>query len=143
MPCGDITDTLKITLDDKERVSAYTLNKRTCGGAVGQEALISDWLRNRPADEVLTVTSDVFLDAHHTTNQVQEYLLLKHFLAVQRGLAIMFGRQPGGVNDYCTVETIEHSPDGTELIAHLHSDAMTDEIKSCGRCCGTKQHLKR
>ncbi len=141
MPCSDITDTLKITLDHTERVVRYSLTKRSCGDAVGRKALITKWLKNRQADEVLAIPADVFLKAHPTKSKTWAYLLVKHFLAVQSGLAIMLGRQSGGVNDYCTVEAIEYGPDGIELTAHIRVDAMTDKIQACQSCCGSKQLL--
>ena len=138
MPCHDITDTLKIRLDDQDRIIRYSLIKRSCGGAVGQKSLIIKWLQNRSAEEVLGLTAEAILNAHPTRSHTWEYLLIKHFLAVQSGLAILLGRQSGSSSDSCTAEAIEYGPEGTTLTAHVRVDAMTDQIKACQSCCGAK-----
>jgi hypothetical protein len=141
VPCHDITDTLKIRLDDQDRIVRYSLIKRSCGGAVGRRALIGRWLKNRSAGEVLSFSAEVFLSTQPTRSKTWQYLLIKHFLAVQSGLAILLGRQSGSSHDYCTAESIEYGPEGTTLIAHVRVDAMTDQIKACQSCCGAKQHV--
>jgi hypothetical protein len=60
---------------------------------------------------------------------------------VRSGLAILLGREAGSVADYCTVETIVYGPDGLELTAYIHIDAMTEQIKACQSCCGLKQKI--
>lgn len=138
MPCNDITDKLKILLDHNDRVIKYALRKKTCGGEVGRKALIGKWLKNRPAEDVLDSSVEKILKAHPTKSDIQEYLIIKHFLAVQSGLAIMLGKRSGGLKDYCTVDSIEHGPEGILLNAEIDVEGMTDEIRACGNCCGTK-----
>jgi hypothetical protein len=128
----------KITLDHNERIVHYSLTKRSCGGAVGRKSLITKWLKNRHAEDVLNTPAESFLRAHPTRGKTWAYLFAKHFLAVQSGLAIMLGRESGGVKDYCTVESIEYGHDGIELTAHIRVDAMTDRIQACQSCCGAK-----
>jgi hypothetical protein len=52
----------------------------------------------------------------------------------------MLGQKTGRPDDFCTINTITHGPDGVELLAELNIDVITEEIKACGRCgtCGTK-----
>jgi len=134
MPCKDITDHLRIRLDANDRISRYALRKLSCGGAVGNQSLIMDWLENKTAEEVLESQADTLLDAHNVTDEIEEYLLLKHFLAVKAGLSIMLGRESGGIEDYCRVEAIRCSPQGTEIVAQISVEGMTDQIQACGRC---------
>ena len=138
MPCKDITDWLRIKVDANDNFEKYIMKKLTCGATVGQRPLIIKWLKGKPAVEIVELTTDQLLDAHPTRNDIDEFLHLKHFLAVRRGLAIMLGHETGTTDDWCTVESIEHSEQGTELVAHLTVDGMTDEIKACGRCCITE-----
>jgi hypothetical protein len=134
MPCKDITDHLRIRLDADDRITRYALRKLSCGGAVGNQSLIIDWLENKSAEEVIASSPDVILDSHEITDEIDEYLFLKHFLAVKAGLSIMLGKDSGGIEDYCQIEAIRHGPNGTELLAHISVEGMTAEIQACGRC---------
>lgn len=134
MPCKDITDHLRIRLDASDKIVRYALRKLSCGGAVGNQSLIIDWLENKTPEEVLDASPASILDSHKVTDEIEEYLLLKHFLAVKAGLSIMLGRESGSVEDYCKLEAIRYSPQGTEIIAQISVEGMTDEIKACGNC---------
>ena len=138
MPCKDITDILKIYLDPEGRFLRYKLRKKTCGGEVGRESLIEKWLKGRTSESLLDIQPAVVLEAHPTRSDVREYLVIKHFLTIQAALATMLGRQAGGRGDYCTIESIEYGPEGTRLVAHIDVQGMTEEIKACRRCCGSK-----
>ncbi len=134
MPCKDITDHLRIRLDGQDRITRYALRKLSCGGAVGNQSLILDWLENKTAEEVLSANPEEILNSHNVSDEIEEYLLLKHFLAVKAGLSIMLGRESGSVEDYCQLEAIRSSPQGTEIIAHIAVEGMTAEIQACGKC---------
>ncbi|MCH7690496.1 MAG: hypothetical protein IIA17_05570 [candidate division Zixibacteria bacterium] len=134
MPCKDITDHLRIRLDTKDRVSRYALRKLSCGGAVGNQSMIIDWLENKQIEDILSADIGQFLDQHRTDDEIEEYLLIKHFLAVRAGLSMYVGRESGAVKNYCQVEAIRSSDSGTEILAHIAVEGMTDEISACGRC---------
>lgn len=138
MPCNDITDIVQIRLDENDRVTDYALNKRTCGGTVGEDKLIGPWLFRRTAGQVVETTLEQFLGKLRTTSDLKEYLALKHFLAVRTALEIAAGRESGGLRDHCTLESIEYGPEGIEILAHLDVKALTGEIESCKNCCGSK-----
>ncbi len=139
MPCNDITDYLTLTIGPDDRIVDYSLHKRTCGGAVGEEKLIGPWLFKRTVAQILDTTLDAFHAKLRTRQDLKEYLALKHFLSVQAALAIFVGRETGRVADRCTVEAIEYGPDGVRMAAHLDVKAMTDEIAACKNCCGSKE----
>lgn len=134
MPCNDITDILKILLDSSDRVLKYTLIKKSCGKRVGGRSLIINWLKGSRAKDVINASAGTFLDAHKVTDPIEEFLILKHFLAVKEGLSILLGEKAGGVNNYCTVDTIRYGPNGIEIIAFIKSEMMTDQIKACAQC---------
>ncbi|HWR81672.1 MAG TPA: hypothetical protein VN285_00055 [Candidatus Deferrimicrobium sp.] len=138
MPCGDVTDILTIAVDSQGVVKRYSLRKQTCGGEVGRQALIGKWLHGRPVEEVLATPSGDFVKSHPNVSGTWEYLLLKHFLAVQSGLAVALGRQPGGVSEPCVLESLTFDAEGLELTALIKSDAVTSKIQACRSCCGTK-----
>jgi hypothetical protein len=91
-------------------------------------------LENKTAEEILATRPADVLSAHNVKSEIDEYLVLKHFLAVKAGLAIMLGRESGSTTNYCQLEAIRSSPQGTEIIAHISVEGMTEEIKACGNC---------
>jgi len=140
MPCGDITDILTVKLDPEDRVIDYSLTKRTCGGKVGKVRLIKKWLIGKNAKLVTTTDHVDFQRDIKVRSDLNEYIHLKHFLAVKKGLSVMLGLDSGGPDDRCTVENIVYGPEGTEMMAHINVDGVVDDIKSCGpNCC--KQSL--
>ncbi len=134
MPCKDITDHLRIRLDADDRVSRYALRKLSCGGAVGNQSMIIDWLENQKIEDILSADIGQFLDKHQADDEIEEYLLIKHFLAVRAGLAMYIGQESGAVKNYCQVEAIRSSETGTEILVHIAVEGMTDDIAACGRC---------
>ena len=139
MPCGDITDYLELTIAADDKVIDYSLNKRTCGGAVGEDRMLGPWLFKRTASQVIDTTLEDFFAKLRTHDDLKEYLVLKHFLAVRTALEIYAGRQSGGLSDHCTIEAIEYGPDEVRIAAHLDVRGLTDEIQACKNCCGSKQ----
>ncbi len=142
MPCNDITELLKIKLDHDNRIINYQLIKKSCGGDVGEKGLILDWLKKFTADELLSLAPDTFLQENQVDDEITEYLMLKSFLAVRSGIAILLGKEAGGKTDFCTVDSIKYGPKAMILTAVIKIDALTDEIKSCGNNCGIKQLRK-
>ena len=143
MPCNDITDSLKILLDPEDRLQKYALRKKTCGSDVGRRSLLLKWFRNKSAEEILALSPEALFLEYPTNSKTWEYLYVKHFLAVKSGLSIMLGKEPGGINDYCTVDSIEYTPEGTIIQVEISVEGMTDDIKACGNCnsCGSvKSH---
>lgn len=142
MPCDDITEVLRVVLDDNDRIASYELNKRTCGRAVGEVSLLAEWVAGRAAEDVLAADLDAFLDAFPTEDEAEEFLYLKHFFALRMGLLVLTGAEPGGAGEPCAIASMGYGPEGTELIAHLRVEVLASQISSCGRCgkgCGSKK----
>lgn len=142
MPCQDITDVLQLRIDDTGQLNKYWLRKRSCGGAVGERSLIFDWAQKQTSEAIVNMNvADFLRDFEQTDDEVYEYLLIKHFFAVQSGLAILLGKGTGTPTDFCTIDYIEHGPQGIDLVAYLRMDVITEQIQACGRCgshCSTK-----
>ncbi len=139
MPCNDITDLLKILVDQNDKFIRYTLRKKTCGGDVGRRAMLTEWLKNKSINEILELSPQALFDKFPTKSKTWEYLYLKHFIAIKSGLAIIIGENSGGIKDFCTVDSVEYTSDGITLLAELSAEGMSDEIKACSGCatCGT------
>lgn len=143
MPCNNISDVLELTIGSDDKIVDYSLTKLSCGGAVPASRTIKTWLSNITIDELLEVKPEQFLDAHPTDDEVLEYLLLKHFFSARAGAAAILGKDPFGAEGFCTIETISQTSEGLKARASIKIDAITDEIKSCGRCCGSKNPIPR
>lgn len=141
MPCSDVTEVLRLILDPKERVVNYALNKRTCGGGVGDPSLIAYWVNGRLCSEILETSPHDFLRMNPTQDTIQEFLRLKHFFAVQGGLKSFIGLESGGPHDSCALDKVAYKSDGTtELTIEVKVKVITEKIQGCGSCgsCGTK-----
>ena len=136
MPCTDITDRLELTIDSNDRIVRYSLNKLTCGGSVGEESMLKRWVTGKKVSDVMHTTVDTF---HATLSKkisdIKEYLALKHFIAIQTGLAVMIGNKAGSLEDSCTVECIEYNGANTTLVVHINVNLITDKIVACKSCC--------
>ncbi len=139
MPCKDITDSLKILVDSNDKFVRYKLTKKTCGGDVGRKAMLTKWLKDRSISEILELSPEQLFKEFPTKSSTWEYLYLKHFIAIKSGLSIMIGENSGGVEDFCTVDSIEYTPDGMILLAELSAGGMNAEIAACAGCgtCGS------
>ncbi len=144
MPCQDITEVLTLELDGEDRLQSYTLLKQTCGGGVGEKSLLATQLQHRPAMDILdTDSDDILANCAVPAESVEAFLHLKHFFAVQGGLAALLGLEPGGPKDICAIDTIEYHADGTSLTALVHIDVVAEKIKRCNNCrCSTVKKKK-
>ncbi len=138
MPCSDVTEILTITLDPEERITHYTLSKRTCGGGVGNSSLLRKWISNRSANEVLSATPELVLASLPTRSTTWEFLTVKHLLAVQCGLKALLGFSDSGPADTCRIVNVSCGAEGTRMEADIRVDVVTSRITACGFCgnCG-------
>lgn len=134
MPCGDVSEILTIHLNPQEQLVRYTLTKQTCGGAVGDTALLEKWLQNRPAEQIVRLDHATCLAAHKTGDETEAFLLLKHLFAVQSGLAAYLGHESADVQAACAIDTIECDVEGTAVTARLRPDVLADKIERCSGC---------
>lgn len=143
MPCGDVTEILRLILDKKDRVVRYGLHKKTCGGSVGDPSLVEFWARGRSSAEIINTSPEHFLQKNPTDDIIQEFLRLKHFFALQNALKVLFGVEAGGLKASCIVDKIVYTFEGIEFTAQIKVHVLARQIKACGSCmsCGTKNIL--
>ena len=141
MPCSDVTELLTIELDREERVKSYSLTKRTCGGAMGRDSLILKLIRNRSVSELLALPAHLFYGEIQFSSDLKEMVYLKHYFAVQAGLAAYVGKQAKASRGECTLESVIFGSDGIELTGLVNVDMSTNKISACGGCaaCGSKK----
>ena len=141
MPCNDVTEILRLSLDPDDRVISYSLSKLSCGGAVPGRSLIRKWVKHQTVADILQLNPKQVIDDVKSEDPIEEYLHLKHLFAIQLALTTFLGGQAGRPDDACVINTISNSPDGTELLVELKVNVLTDKIKACGLCdtCGTDE----
>ena len=134
MPCNDLTEVLRLTLDQNDRVVGYSLSKLSCGGTVAGRSLIRKWVKHRTVSDILQLNPKQILDDIRVEDPLEEYLHLKHLFAIKTALTTFLGKQAGRPSDTCVINTVSTSPDGTELLVELKVDLLTSRIKACGLC---------
>ena len=144
MPCNDVTEIIQIAVDADDRLTAYAFTKKSCGQAVGALSLLSDHLPGKTINEILEIAPEFFLQQYTATEEIEEFLALKHLIAVQCALEVLTGKESGGPNDLCSAAEISFAEGNTELIAHLAVDLITEKIRSCGGCgtCGANRPIQ-
>lgn len=145
MPCSDITEVIEVILDEQDRLKEYTFRKRTCGQGVGSGNLLMEVLSGMPAEELLAMTPDHFLETWPVEDPLEEFLGLKHLIAVQSALEVLLGRASGGPGEMCAAAEIGCEGNDTVILARISVDLITEKIKSCGNCkgCGTSKKAKK
>ncbi|MCP4581346.1 MAG: hypothetical protein GY839_06985 [candidate division Zixibacteria bacterium] len=138
MSCNDLTEILKISLDNDGRLIDYSLKKLTCDRAVADSALLLDILKGRTADEILAVSIESLSPEEPPKDNTDEYLQVKHLQAVQSGLEVLMGHREGRSDNHCLIDTISHGLEGTELTARIKFDFQTENIKSCSEIAKEK-----
>lgn len=145
MPCSDITEVIEVVLDDQDRLKEYSFRKRTCGQGVGSGNLLIGALGGMPAEELLSMSPEYFLQTWPVEDPLEEFLGLKHLIAVQSALEVLLGRASGGPGEICAAAEISFEDGDTILNARISVDLVTEKIKSCGNCkgCGTSKKAKK
>ena len=141
MPCDDVTEIIEIRLDSADELLSYRLNKLTCGTEIGADSLLIGKLRGKKVDEILAIDPGAFCDEINPSDEIGEFLLLKHLFALQSTLKTLTGGCPAGPGQQCAVAEIRCEEDEINLIGHIAVDIVTDEIRSCRPCnkCATRK----
>ena len=139
MPCSDVTEVIRVVLDDHDCLKEYHFAKRTCGQGVGAESLLIDQLKGSSMDQLLRIPADDFLSEFPIPDEIEEFLSLKHLFAIQSALEVLTGKEPGRKGDPFAAGEIEYGDGETVIAGRIIVDIVTEKIKACGGCssCGT------
>ena len=138
MPCNDVSESLRITLDPTDRVTGYSLAKITCGGAVKGGELLDEWIIGQSVESILALKAET-VTGPAILGRVKEYLRLKHLFTLQEALALYVGQSSGGTDRAVVITRVECDEASTELRAEILLPILTEKIKACGLCgdaCG-------
>jgi hypothetical protein len=134
MPCNDVTELLALRVDGEDRLVDYKLLKRSCGRAVGESSLLLEEWRGLSVTELLAFDSDVVVQ--EDAAELETFLRLKHFFAVQGALRVLLGDEPGGAMNPVRVAQLAGEGDHLLLTAELAVDVLVEKIEACGNCRG-------
>lgn len=145
MPCNDITEVLQAAVGDDDRLLRYRFVKRSCGQGVGADMLLAGVLTGRTVDEILAIQPEEFIAEHPADEPIEEFLGLKHLIALQSVLEVLVGRASGDAGQICAAAEIAYADGETTIEALIKVDLITEKIKSCGNChgCGTTKKKKK
>ncbi|MCP4684343.1 MAG: hypothetical protein GY867_02745 [bacterium] len=133
MPCTDVTENLRLSLDSEERLKDYELSKQTCGGAVAGRGLIRKWVKHKNIDQILKLTAVEVLAGSDLRSGTDEYLHLKHLFSLQGALGAFVGT--GSQSDgFLSIESVDYGLEGVEIRARIDLKLLTDRIQACGLC---------
>ena len=138
MPCNDVTELIQVELDEQDNLKTYRFIKKTCGQGVGHETLLHDVLGGMRVDDILAINPGDFTHIYPVDSSIEEFLTLKHLVAVQSVLEVLTGKISGTAKDMCAVSGITFDCNITRIDARISVDLVTERIKSCGGCkaCG-------
>jgi NifU-like protein involved in Fe-S cluster formation len=140
MPCNNVIEQIRITLNDQDRLCDYQFVKQTCGQGVGARSLLIDFLLGLSVDELLAVDGERLLQVCRPQDEIGRFLHLKHLFAIQGALHVYTGAWAGGRASPCTVAEIGYDQGQVVIDADIDVDLVTDKIKACIGCtgCGKK-----
>lgn len=144
MPCSDVTEIIHVELDGNDRLSDYYFSKRSCGQGVGAGDLLVNRIRGWSVEKLLACDAERFLAEFPIEDELEEFLSLKHFFAIQSVLEVLTGKEPGGKNDPCAAAEIVYGDDTLVIEGQIAVDLVTEKIKACGNCraCGKTKKAK-
>jgi hypothetical protein len=139
MPCNNIVEQIRITLDDRDRLTGYRFIKQTCGQGVGARSLLTEFFLGLSIDELLVIDSKRLLAVCLPEDDVSRFLHLKHLFAIQAALEVYTGRANGASNSPCAIAEIGDDQGQVVIDADIDVGLVADKIKACDGCtgCGT------
>lgn len=145
MPCSDVTEHILVVVDDEDRLKSYEFTKRTCGQGVGAAGLLQEILGGMRVEAILAITPDAFVHDHPVAEPIEEFLGLKHLIAVQSALEVLVGTSSGGPDAICAAAEISFEDGETVIFGRIAVDLVTEKISSCGACrgCGKERKAKK
>lgn len=142
MPCNDVTELIRVEIDDADCLRGYRFIKRTCGQGVGADSLIIEALAGQSVDAILAIAPETFLERYGIQDSLEEFLTLKHLIAVQSALEVLTGRAHGGPGELCAAAEIVFDAGETVLEARISVELVAERIASCGNCKGCGKQRK-
>jgi hypothetical protein len=138
MPCRDVTEFLSVVLDPDERLVSYSFGKQTCGQGIGVADLLLPALRGYTVNELLALSPETVASWTGDVDEIEEFLALKHFIALQSALEVYTGRESTAPDALCSAAEITADDDHISLHVNIRVDIVTEKIRACGHCrsCG-------
>lgn len=129
MPCQDVSDKLTVILNPDDTIRAYSFAKNTCGGAVGNKALLMPWLKGKTWEQIMNLDYEVLLKEIKAEDETAMFLVYKHLTSLQALGQVLEG---DSFNEVCEIDEMLVEPDFTKITAFLKVIVDPKIVKSCG-----------
>ncbi len=137
MPCGDISETIRLELDGNDKLLDYTFSKRACGGNIGQKSMLLDQLKGFSARQIIDLEQSKLLDMLNPENSTEGFLAIKHLTIMQTCFLMLYGEMSNKTRNPVRIYSINHTPNGIELEADVKLNLDVKKIDPCNNCgCG-------
>lgn len=133
MPCTDQTETLHLTLDEKDHIQSFQLRKISCGRTVGEETLLP-YIQGVSANEIIAGTVPEFVPDLHQHRRIDEFLLFKQFYSVRAALLVLVGEMSGEPAQAFVMEELLLDEGMTQIKGEIAVNLISEEIRACGSC---------
>jgi len=142
VPCSNLVEQIRITLDERDRLTGYRLIKQTCGQDVGARSFLAEFLLGLSVDELLAIDSERMLAICRPEDDVSRFLNLKHLFAIQAVLEAYTGRSNGASDSLCAIVEIGDDQGQVVIDADIDVISVTDKIQACAGCSGCGSDLQ-
>ncbi len=139
MPCNNLVEQIRVTLDDRDCLTGYRFIKQTCGHDIGERSLLTEFLLGLSVDELLAIDSERLLAVCRPGDDISRFLHLKHLFAIQAVLEVYTGRSNGASKSLCAIAEIGDDRGEVVIDADIDVGLVADKIRACAGCtgCGT------
>ena len=134
VPCNNLVEQIRITLDDRDRLTGYRFIKQTCRQDVGARSLLTEFFLGLSVEELLAIDSERLFAVCRPEDDVSRFLHLKHLFAIQAVLEVYTGHSSGAGNSPCTIAEIGDDRGQVVIDADIDVGLVTDKIKACAGC---------
>jgi hypothetical protein len=141
MPCNNLIEQIRITLDDRDCLTGYQFIKQTCGQGVGSRSLLTEFLLGLSVDELLALDSERLFAVCRPGDDVSRFLHLKHLFAIQTVLEVYTGHSNGAAKSACAIAEIGDDQGQVVIDADIDVELVTDKIRACDGCRGCGNDL--
>jgi hypothetical protein len=132
MPCGHVSESIFVRLDEQERLLDYAFEKETCGAPVGQSSLLLQEMKGKHINEIAEF--GLTQKPPGSITSTKHFVYLKHFDALLQSVLTYMGRSQSPLY---RLEHIDYSPEVTSIHGTLRVSIDAKDVSGCTKGCGS------
>lgn len=134
MPCGDITEKIRLSIDNDERIVSYQFSKITCGGSIGGDLPLGQPLIGTRLDSIMEMTEGSDRLSGISSSDMNEFIKIKQIRTIKHVIKVYLGREAGGIDNQCTIAGIEYDDQGVTIDAQIKMSLDAGKVQACDHC---------